>query len=65
MSSINELIATSSKIAFEQGKTHERNRVARIAKEIRVIYDPDLSNEYQDVVFVSDLISYLEDKDYR
>ena len=35
------------------------------AVAIRVIYDPDLANEYQDVVFVSDLISYLEDKDYR
>tara|TARA_R110000744_G_scaffold100913_1_gene194645 strand:- start:1869 stop:2066 length:198 start_codon:yes stop_codon:yes gene_type:complete len=65
MSSINELIATSGHIAFEQGKLYERNRVARIAKEIRVIYDPDLANEYQDVVFISDLISYLDDKDYK
>jgi len=62
---INDLIATSGHIAYENGKRYERNRVTRIAKEIAVAYQPELASEYQDVVFVSDLLEYLNDEDYK
>ena len=67
--SINDLIATSSVQAFNQGvstgRKLERERIERICNEIGLPYDTDFRNDVGDVVFIADLISYLKDKDYE
>ena len=67
--SINDLIATSSVHAFNQGvssgRSMERERVLRICEEISFPYESDFANEQGDAVFIADLISYLKDKDYE
>ena len=66
---INELIATSSVHAHNggvgEGRKLERERILRICKEISVPYVSEHTNELGDVVFISDLISYMNDKDYE
>ena len=67
--SINDLIATSSVHAFNNGVSSgrklERERIVRIMNEISFPYESDFANELGDAVFVSDLISYMNDKDYQ
>ena len=63
--SINDLIASNCNNFYEQGKKAERQRVLRICEEISVPYVSEHTNELGDVVFISDLISYMNDKDYE
>ena len=66
---INDLIATSSVHAYTNGVTEgrklERERVKRICQEIGFPYESDFANEYGEAVFIADLISYMNDKDYQ
>ena len=66
--SINELIATSSVHAFnsgvESGRHLEKERILRICEEISMPYESDWANDSGEVVFIKDLISYMNDKDY-
>ncbi len=66
--SINELIATSSVHAFnsgvESGRHLEKERILRICEEISMPYESDWANDNGEVVFIKDLISYMNDKDY-
>lgn len=67
--SINDLIATSSVHAFNQGvstgRRLERERVERICNLIGLPYDTDFRNDVGDVVFISDLISYMKDEENK
>ena len=63
--SINDLIASNGNNFYEQGKKAERQRIIRICQEISFPYESDFANELGEAVFVSDLISYMSDKDYE
>ena len=66
---INELIATSSVHAYNggvgEGRKLERERILRICEEISIPYESAWANDSGDVVFIKDLISYMNDKDYE
>jgi hypothetical protein len=67
--SINDIIATSSVHAFnsgvQSGRHLEQERIARIMGEISIPYESEWANDSGDVVFVKDLMSYMNDKDYE
>mgnify|MGYP003631672190 FL=1 len=63
--SINDLIASNCNNFFEQGKKTERQRVLRICEEISIPYESEWANENGEVVFIKDLMSYMNDKDYE
>ena len=62
--SINELIATSSHHAFEAGKKSERARSIRLAK---FLSEPLITGKGQsfEIVFLADLIDYLNDEENK
>ena len=62
---INDLIASNCNNFYEQGKKAERQRVLRICQEISFPYESDFANEQGDALFIADLISYMNDKDYE
>lgn len=66
---INDLIATSSTHAYNngvgEGRRQERERILRICDEISVYYESSFTGNMGDVVFIKDLISYMNDKDYE
>lgn len=59
MSEINDLIRTSSILAFNQGLDHgirsERERILRLANEASV------TSDIGDYVYIKDLIDYMEE----
>lgn len=57
MSSINDLIATSSHHAFETGKRSERELIMRTMKEVA------WSDDRGPFAYISDVEEYLNDKD--
>lgn len=57
MSDLNELIARSSVLSYQQGRTDERLNILRLAKEASV------SNDIGDYVYLSDLNDYIEEWD--
>ena len=63
--SINDLIASNCNNFYEQGKKAERQRILRICEEISIPYESAWVNDSGDVVFIKDLISYMNDKDYE
>ena len=67
--SINDLIATSSVHAFNSGvatgRKLERERIARIAETLGVDPSEDWANELGQIVFISDLMDYMNDEDEK
>ena len=57
MSDLNELIARSSVLSYQQGRTDERLNILRLAKEASV------ENHIGDYVYLSDLNDYIEEWD--
>ena len=48
---------------FEAGARIERERIAKICQEIAVSFHSDSRDNIGEGVFISDLMSYLNDKD--
>lgn len=57
MSDLNELIARSSVLSYQQGRTDERLNILRLAKEASV------ENHIGEYVYLSDLNDYIEEWD--
>jgi hypothetical protein len=62
--SINDIIATSSINAFNEGvatgQRLERERLIQIAKDLAQPYETGFANECGEILFINDLISYLK-----
>ena len=62
--SINELIGTSSHHAFEAGKRSERARSIRLARFLSEPLETGKGESFE-IVFLADLIDYLNDEDEK
>ncbi len=62
--SINELIATNGKVWYTAGQLAERHRAIRLARHISVPSEPAIG-EPREMVFLDDLIAYLQDEDEK
>lgn len=67
--SINDLIATSSVHAFNQGvstgRKLERERIARIVEELGIDPSEEWAAELGQIVFIKDLTDYMKDEENK
>jgi len=62
--SINELISANDRAWYKAGQLAERHRTIRIAQHIAVPSEP-ATGQPREMVFLDDLIEYLNDEDEK